>query len=58
MKTTFFTLLFAMSISLAMAQVITQEVKASEIYVWSIQGKATYLEDGLKMAQPLDVGKS
>ena len=57
MKTIFFTLFFALSITLTTGQVITPARTNSTIWVWSIQGRATYLEDGLKMAQPLDVGK-
>ena len=57
MKTTFFTLLFAMSISLGMGQVITQAKTNSAVWVWSIQGQATYQEDGFKMARPLPEGQ-
>ncbi len=57
MKTTCFTLLFSLGISLAIGQVITQEATSASIWVWSIQGQATYQEIDFKMAQPLPEGK-
>ncbi len=57
MKTTLFTLLFAMTISIASAQVIRHKDETqAAIWVWSIQGQATYQEDGFKMARPLHEG--
>ncbi|MCF8238676.1 MAG: hypothetical protein K9I85_11000 [Saprospiraceae bacterium] len=61
MKTTLFTLLFALIISVASTQPTrrttpsTQEPTVS-IWVWSIQGQSTYQEPGYKMARPLSEG--
>ncbi len=58
MKTTLFTLLFALMLSVGIAQprqIITQSETVS-IWVWSVQGQATYQESGFKMARPLHEG--